>query len=161
VLKNIFIQLFIFTLAFNALSWFKETSMLDLKPLAEENIMEVQTLMGKTIKLKANDKTTIVYFFAPWCKICHVSIDNLQNIYLKNQDLDVIAVALDYIDKQEIIEFNQQHQLTFPIALGNHKIKEQFKVNAYPSYYVLDKNNTIIAKSLGYSTELGLYLRTM
>jgi hypothetical protein len=34
-------------------------------------------------------------------------------------------------------------------------------VQGYPSYYVLDGQNTVVARSLGYSTEIGLYLRTL
>jgi hypothetical protein len=57
--------------------------------------------------------------------------------------------------------FTSKHQLTFPIALGNEAIKQAFAVSGYPSYYVIDEKNQITAKSMGYSAELGLYLRTL
>lgn len=121
----------------------------------------VPTISGETVSLNSQGKKTIVYFFAPWCQICHVSIGNLQNIFEKNEHLDIIAVALDFKDSSEVIDFTKQHQLTFPIALGNEEIKDAFSISAYPSYYVIDEQNTIISKSLGYSTELGLYLRSL
>ena len=116
---------------------------------------------GKTISLQANQRKTIVYFFAPWCSICDVSIDNLQSLYEKNLNIDVIAVALDYVDQSQVLNFSRKHQLTFPVVYGNEEIKSSYKIHAYPSYYVLNEESTIIAKSMGYSTELGLYLRSL
>lgn len=139
----------------------RETSMLTTgEPVAPQSIL-LKTLDDKTIELTNLNKTTVVYFFAPWCQICHASISNLQSIYEKNEHIDVIAVALDYIDRKHVIDFSTQHQLTFPIALGSEHVKAQFKVKGYPSYYVIDEENTIIAKSMGYSSEIGLLLRTL
>ena len=59
------------------------------------------------------------------------------------------------------MKFTNNHQLTFPVALGNEQVKADFKVLGYPSYYVLDGQNTVIARSLGYTTEIGLYLRSL
>ncbi len=125
------------------------------------NIDQIPTLMGDSVSLNAEGKTTILYFFAPWCHVCHASIDNLQALYQKNEQIDVIAVAMDFISRKEVMEFTSQHQLTFPIALGNEAIKQTFKISGYPSYYVLNEENLIISKSMGYSSEIGLYLRSL
>lgn len=138
----------------------RETSMLstseDIVPVAHQ----LKTLMNEDITLHANGKKTIVYFFAPWCQVCNFSIENLQNVYHKTPELNVIAVALDFVDVEEVKKFTDNHQLTFPVALGNEAVKSDFKVMGYPSYYVLNEENTIISRSLGYSSEIGLYLRS-
>jgi len=126
-----------------------------------ENNYQLTTIMDEPITLSADGKTTVLYFFAPWCQICHASISNLQELYEKNEHIDVIAVALDYMDADEIREFSLQHQLTFPIALGSEQVKKSFKIGGYPSYYVIDEQNTVIARSQGYSSEFGLYLRIL
>ncbi len=161
VFRRILIHALILIIAFNLLSFIRETRMLADDELLSKAPHQLTSLMAETVSLTAQDKTTVIYFFAPWCKICHLSIENLQTIYLQNENIDVIAVALDYNKQEEVIEFSKQHQLTFPIVYGNDKVKADFKVSAYPSYYVLNKDNEIIGKSLGYSTELGLYLRTL
>ncbi len=125
------------------------------------NYEQVPTLSGKAISLTSFEKTTIVYFFAPWCQICHASIGNLQARYQQDQELNVIAVALDFTDPDEVLAFTKQHQLTFPIALGNEAIKQSFEITGYPSYYVINEENMIVSKSLGYSSALGLYLRSL
>lgn len=119
------------------------------------------SLEGAQVEIKANEKPLVLYFFAPWCQICHMSIGNLQAIYEKNNDIDVIAVALDYTAQDEVLRFTQQHQLTFPVVYGNERIKKELMVSGYPSYYVLNKDNTVESKSMGYSTELGIYLRAL
>ncbi|MGJ8692383.1 MAG: TlpA disulfide reductase family protein [Thalassotalea sp.] len=159
--RSIFIQIIILVIAFNFISYLREATMLSKEELVTINVEQLPTLMSDDILLQAQGKTTVLYFFAPWCSICHISIANLQSLYLNNPNLDVIAVALDYDNKQAVAAFSKQHQLTFPIALGNAKVKSDFKIKGYPSYYVLDKNNQISASSLGYSTKLGLYLRTL
>jgi len=125
------------------------------------NLDNLPTLMGETVSLNAQGKTTILYFFAPWCQICHVSIGNLQTLYEKNEHLDVIAIAMDFTDSQEVMKFTSKHQLTFPIALDDGSLKKTFEISGYPSYYVLSENNVIVGKSMGYSSELGLYLRSL
>lgn len=169
MLRSLAIQAVIFVVAFQLLSFFRETSMLATDTSLTEHIIannnvdfdKIPTLMGETVSLNAQGKTTILYFFAPWCQVCHASIGNLQAMFQKNEHIDVIAVALDYTNTQEVMKFTSQHQLTFPIALGNEVIKQSFEISGYPSYYVLNEENVIIGKSMGYSSELGLYLRSL
>ena len=158
--RSIAIQTIIFIGIFNLISWFKASGMLSTDSQAITSY-QLSTLMGKTIQIKANDKKTLIYFFAPWCQVCHLSIENLQAVYERNQEIDVIAIALDYVDEQAVKDFSRQHQLTFPIALGTEELKKAFKIKGYPSYYVLNEQNTIIARSIGYSSEIGLYLRSL
>ncbi len=160
MLRSISIQIIVFFIIFQSLSWFKESNMLATKSKLTKHHFVLPTTVGNTITLTP-EKKTVIYFFAPWCHVCHASIDNLQSIYQRNEELNVIAVALDYMDVSEIEDFVAQHQLTFPVALGNEKVKQAYKVNGYPSYYVINEQNTVIAKSMGYSTELGLYLRSL
>lgn len=164
-LRSIGIQVLLFFIVFQAISFLRETSMLstdvELTVANNQSFTQVPTLMGETVSLNSQGKTTILYFFAPWCQICHLSIGNLQALYEKNEHLDVIAVAMDYTSINEVMDFTKQHQLTFPVALGNEEVKQAYSISGFPSYYVINEKNTIIGKSMGYSSELGLYLRSL
>ena len=164
-LRNLTIQVLIFLAIFQGASFLRETSMLstdtEIVAMSDLSFTQVPTIMGETVSLNSQGKKTVIYFFAPWCQICHVSIGNLQALYEKNEHIDVIAVAMDYSKVDEIMDFTKQHQLTFPIALGDEEIKQAFLISAYPSYYVISEENSIIGKSMGYSSELGLYLRSL
>lgn len=160
LLRSLLIQTVVFLIIFNGVAMLRETSMLSSSDHITPKPQQLKTMTGEDMVLKSNGKKTIVYFFAPWCQVCNFSIENLQKVYQKTPDLDVIAVALDFVDVEEVKKFTANHQLTFPVALGNEQVKMEYKVMGYPSYYVLNEENTIISRSLGYSTEIGLYLRT-
>ncbi len=161
MLRNILTQLLVFFLIFHSLSFLRETTMLSTSTSIKDTVIELPTLMGDKIKVHSEGKKTVIYFFAPWCQVCHASISNLQSLFENNEDIDVIAVAMDYLSVSEVSQFNQKHQLSFPIALGNEQVKKHFKITGYPSYYILDEYNTITGRSLGYSSEIGLYLRSL
>ena len=106
-------------------------------------------------------KPTLVYFFAPWCGVCHASIDNVEDIRTKRteDELTVYAVALDWSGRESVERFVAQHDLTIPVLLGTDAVRQAYHVDAFPSYYVLDEQGKITARSRGYSTELGMRLR--
>ena len=91
----------------------RETSMLSSRGHITPKPQQLKTMTGEGMVLKSNGKKTIVYFFAPWCQVCNFSIENLQKVYQKTPDLDVIAVALDFVDVEEVKKFTANHQLTF------------------------------------------------
>lgn len=170
LLRSILLQVVFFVIIFNGASWFRETSMLATDAKMPLNIYKVEQVVTQTGKyqqeneeffVQAQGKKTVLYFFAPWCQICNLSIENLEALHQKNKDLAIMAIALDYESRGSVIEFVQRHHLTFPVVYGTPEVKSAFKVKAYPSYYILNKENSIIGKSLGYSTETGLYLRTL
>ncbi len=166
MIRSLIIQIILVVIIFNVASWFRESSMLSAKDNLSERVYRAPVLMTnnqseKILTIAAQGKTTVLYFFAPWCQVCHLSIGNLQKLYEKKSDIAVIAIALDYSDKAEVLAFTKQHKLSFPVVLGTQELKAAFKIKAYPSYYILDKDNRVIGRSLGYSTELGLYLRTL
>lgn len=87
---------------------------------------------------------------------------NLQNLFDSRKDeVNVIAVALSYDSVNEIRDFVMDKQLTFPVLLGNDAVMAHFKVRGFPTYYVLDEQGKISGKTQGYSTELGLRLRSL
>lgn len=166
MIRSLIIQIILVVIIFNVASWFRESSMLSAKDNLSERVYRAPVLVTnnqseKILTIAAQGKTTVLYFFAPWCQVCHLSIGNLQKLYEKKSDIAVIAIALDYSDKAEVLAFTKQHKLSFPVVLGTQELKAAFKIKAYPSYYILDKDNRVIGRSLGYSTELGLYLRTL
>lgn len=118
---------------------------------------ELPTLSGEVQTLLADNKPTLVYFFAPWCQICHLSIGNLS--YIDNDNINIVRVALDFNTPEEVAEFARDHEITEPILLGNRQVQQQFNISAYPTYYLVDGDHNIVGGSKGYSTAAGLKLR--
>ncbi|AXR06819.1 TlpA family protein disulfide reductase [Salinimonas sediminis] len=119
----------------------------------------VKTLNGEpfTISPKTG-KRTLIYFFAPWCEICKLSISNVDSV--DTERFQVFRVALDYDNPNEVRKFIENTGVTGRVYLGNEQLKSNFQVQGYPSYYLLDEQFNVIDRALGYSTAAGLRVRT-
>ena len=120
------------------------------------------TLAGEPFKLKdAGARPALVYFFAPWCKICAASAGNLNRLrrWRDTDDIQIVAVALDWAAAQEVRDYVERHDLNVPVVLGDANVAREWQVQAYPSYYVLNSDYQVIRRDIGYSSQLGLWLR--
>ena len=104
-------------------------------------------------------QVVIVYFFAPWCGVCRVSIDNLDDLVTGGQVAWGTVVALDYVDAHEVREFIDGAEVSLPVLLGQSRTAADWSVRAFPTYYVIDAAGDIHSRSVGYSTYLGMRLR--
>ena len=162
-LKSTVINILFFAVVFNGISFYRELSLLPTDDAIVAPSLTLPRLNGDLfVHSELQGKRTIVYFFAPWCQVCHLSIGNLENLYLdKKQTINVVAVALSYESSNEIEAFVKDKALTFPVLLGTDELMKEYQINGFPSYYVLDSKGMIVAKSQVYSTELGLRLRAL
>lgn len=118
---------------------------------------QLVSLSGEVQSITHPDKRTLVYFFAPWCRVCALSIGSLNAI--QNDDLHVVAVALDYDNVEAVQHFVTEHNLEQPVLLGNTSVREAYRVKGYPSYYLINEQGEIVAKSFGFNTSIGIKLR--
>ena len=122
------------------------------------NPITLPTLSGGHAVLGPDaSRNTLIYFFAPWCSICRMSIGNLNGV--DKRDTQVFVVALDYTTVDEVSEFARAVGLGGEVLLGDADLRALFKVNAFPSYYILDSDFAVISRDMGYTTELGLRRR--
>ncbi len=103
--------------------------------------------------------TGVVYFFAPWCIYCKSSIDNMQNLVSSGKLAWARAVALDYSSDAEVREFIRNTGLGVPVLMGNAGTARDWQVRAFPTYFVIDGDGRVVARSVGYSTRIGLQTR--
>jgi thiol-disulfide isomerase/thioredoxin len=140
-----------------AVSIWQSRNMLDVDSKISLDKQLLVGLDGQVSVLIKSDKTSLIYFFAPWCKVCSLSIGNLE--YLDPEKINIVRVALDYSNVQEVQDFAIKHNISSQILLGHEGLKQQFKIQGYPTYYIMDDQQKVLAKSYGYSTALGLKLR--
>jgi thiol-disulfide isomerase/thioredoxin len=115
------------------------------------------SLDGEVLPLLAEGKPNLLYFFAPWCTVCALSIDNLE--YLNPEKVNVVVIALDYSSEQAVRQFVDEHQVSATVLMGHEALKSQFQIQGYPSYYFVDEEQVVTSRAFGYSTALGLKLR--
>lgn len=101
----------------------------------------------------------IVYFFAPWCRVCRVSIGNLDDLVASGSVEWGTLVALDYADPAEVQDFIDRTGVTLPVLLGDGGTARDWSIGAFPTYYVIDADGRIHSRSVGYSTALGMWAR--
>jgi len=120
------------------------------------------TLTGQPYDLQdASARPALVYFFAPWCKICAVSSGNLNRLrrWRDTEEIEIVAVALDWGAAEEVRDYVERHELNITVVLGDANIARQWQIQAYPSYYVLNSEHRIVRRDVGYSSQIGLWLR--
>lgn len=106
-------------------------------------------------------RPALVYFFAPWCRVCAASADNLERLARwREGQVSVLLVALDYEGISDVAGYAQRHGLDMPILLGDRAAAERWRVPGYPTYYVLDARGRVRHRDFGYSTFAGLWWRT-
>lgn len=143
-------------------SWFQNRG-----TLAADNTQApdftLQSLTGETIQLsKLKGKKVLIYFFAPWCSICHMSGGNLNALRKARtkDELEILVIGLSYEFEGEIQDFANELELTMPVLYGEEQLMEDYKIKGFPTYFVIDEEGRVIHRSVGYSTELGMRLRT-
>jgi thiol-disulfide isomerase/thioredoxin len=160
--KGLFLNALFFGAVFLGVSTFQARNMLS-KSGTEAPALSGPLLRGGSYNIAdAGDRPVLVYFFAPWCKFCAVSSDNLTRLRrLRDDDsLEILTVVLDWQDRDEVQNYVDRYELDLPVVLGDTRIAQDWRVYAFPTYYVLDSERRIRRRDLGYSTQFGLWWRT-
>lgn len=124
---------------------------------------KLTALDGKVHQLSQyRGREVLVYFFAPWCSVCRLSADNLNDLRAAREEgeLKILMMALSYESREEVEEFAADLDLTVPVLLGNDQQMQDYQIVGFPTYYVIDEAGKLTSKSMGYSTELGMRVRT-
>jgi thiol-disulfide isomerase/thioredoxin len=107
-------------------------------------------------------RPAVIYFFAPWCKVCSASAPQLDWFHRWRGDhVAVLLVGLDWSSTAELREYASRHEVSMPVLAGLASTAADWKVRGYPTYYVLDARGRIAARDVGFTTAIGLWLRTL
>lgn len=129
------------------------------KDVATLSTVEVMALDGTRTQLQlAAGKKTVLYFFAPWCIVCKASMDAL-NFFSHSDNVRAIAVGFDYDSVAELKTF--QSRLEVPVYAGSRALQQHFKVDRYPTVYILNPDGSIAHTMVGYTSRLGIWARTI
>jgi peroxiredoxin len=140
---------------------FQSRNMLSADGRSAPDLLGV-TLGGEQYDLAdAASRPAMVYFFAPWCRICAASSGNLNrlNRWRDPDAIEIVAVALDYETAGEVRDYVERHDLNVTVVLGDANVSRHWQIQGFPSYYVLNAEHRIVRRDIGYSTQLGLWLR--
>jgi N-acetylneuraminic acid mutarotase/thiol-disulfide isomerase/thioredoxin len=96
-------------------------------------------------------KIVLLNFWATWCGPCRMEVPILEKIYKKYKDrgFEIIAVSLD-TNQDNLKSFLKQNQMSFLIVSDREgKLANQYKIEAIPTSFLIDKNLNIIKVYIG------------
>lgn len=103
---------------------------------------------------KLKDKTTLIVFFATWCKPCLEELPHIQKQiwekYKNNSNFKLIVIGRGH-DNEELKVFMKEKGFNFPFAGDKDKsIFGKFAIQYIPRSYLIDKNGIVIMNTVGY-----------
>jgi len=137
-------------------NWYQSPATQSLPPT---KALDLKTLAGETTSFSTgHGKKTIVYFFAPWCTVCKVSMDAL-NFFEGSSRVQTIAVGLDYEQIEDLKPY--QTKVNVPVYAGSNEIQRRFMVDRYPTVYILNGDGSVAHVMVGYTSRFGIWIRTL
>jgi peroxiredoxin len=121
--------------------------------------LEGVTLDGEHFELAdaAREVPRVVHFWATWCPVCRLELDNIAELLPEHT---LISVAMVSGSEQEIRQFLDAEGLRLPvIADPQGRLAHRWGVGGVPTTFILDRENNIRFVEVGYTTGLGLRAR--
>lgn len=107
-------------------------------------------------------RPAVIYFFAPWCSVCSASAPQLRWFHRwRGGEVTLLLVGLDWSSESQLREYAASHELPMPVLAGSAVTGAEWRIRGYPTYYVVDAQGRIAARDIGFTTAIGLWLRTL
>lgn len=111
-------------------------------------------LDGTPVSLESlHGKVALLDFWATWCPPCRESVPTLLTLHKRfaNQPVEFIGISAD-ANEQAWRKFVADHHMDWPDYLdSNGAVQEDFSVDSYPTYIVIDRAGLIRFRRSGFS----------
>jgi peroxiredoxin len=154
-------ELAIFLVIFFGVMWFQTRGLVASgEPAPAFDLMAIDG--GRVSSQSLVGKPTILYFWAPWCGVCKANAHNANDVQSRwGESAQVVSVALSYKNRAEVEAFAKEHAMPEPVLFGEDTTGEDYKINAFPTVYILDAEGKVSGSVVGYTTEFGLHWRLL
>ena len=120
------------------------------------------TLAGDTVRLTDfKGKVVLVDFFYKSCAPCCAALPILLSLHEKYKDRGVVVVGIDPYDnpvKDEMVTFLAKRGITYTVLFSDHELSKAYRVHAFPTLFILDRDGKIVEIHTGFSKEMGTEL---
>ncbi len=98
----------------------------------------------------------VLDFWATWCAPCRYTMPKMEEFHrkYKGQGVQVIGVAVDIDDYNNVVQFAKEMGITYPIAADTSgEAKLYYQIRNLPTLFVIDKDGVIVMKQEGYDPQ--------
>ncbi len=150
--KEIITFLIFMTIVTNALSLYKSSD-LNKNALQPINI----TLLNNENYKYPDEKPLLIHFWATWCPTCKIEASNIQTI---SENFEVLTIAVNSGNSEKIQKYMHERELNYKVFNDeNGFFAKEFKISAYPTTFIYDKDKNLVFSEVGYTSTWGLLLR--
>jgi len=96
-------------------------------------------------------KIVLLDFWAVWCPPCLKAIPTLSRLQrdLESSGFQVLGVASYSGSPEDVAAFVKEHDVHYPMVVGDDDLVERFDVIGYPTYFLIDTEGRIAKKYVG------------
>ena len=122
---------------------------------------ELLDLAGRAVSLSQHrHKKVLIHFWATWCGVCRAELPSLRSLQRGlAPDEVLLTIVEDSEDVEAVRRFAREHDLAYPILLGNRQTQRAYRVSSFPTNYFVNGDGTVRSTSVGLSTQLGMRFR--
>jgi len=109
-------------------------------------------LDGRAVSLEEHlGKTVILDFWATWCAPCEVQMPVLDTLWKARggPDLMILGVSVDTDPAPKVIEWVEERELDYPIAIASQDLAVDYGVLGFPTLVVIDPQGGIHTRHTG------------
>jgi thiol-disulfide isomerase/thioredoxin len=109
-------------------------------------------LGGDPVQLsKLRGKVVFINFWATWCDPCREEMPDIQRIYQKYKNQDVVVLAVNVRENADAAKsYFKTNNLTMPVLLDTTgAVPGGFRVTRYPETYIIDRQGRVGEFSIG------------
>ena len=115
---------------------------------------DIVTLQGDSYSRDSlKGQPALLIFWAPWCQVCQRELPELAKFYQNDRPKPLRLLSIGFADLRTNVESfvkTRSEIFVFPTSYDEDRwLAQTFKVNATPTYVVLDANGRIVLTHRG------------
>ena len=123
--------------------------------------LALTTAQGAAVSLEAlRGKRVQLHFWATWCGVCKLEYGALNAIHEGlGPDEALVTVVADGDDPERVRAYLAEHDIRYPVWLGQPDALRAFRVDRFPTNYYVDPQGRMASADAGWSTRWGMAVR--
>ncbi len=97
-------------------------------------------------------QTVLLNFWATWCIPCESEMASMERLYRRYRDdgLVVVAVSVDRESRHKVLQWAEEHGMTFPVFQdASGEVEQLYRTVGVPESFVIDRTGAIVMRIAG------------